>query len=72
MTYEPGNSQLMRGETSAWGRALAARAAYEQGQRDALNGAVQRVEALAWAFIHSTGELITRAEAVAAIKGDHP
>jgi len=32
--------------------------------------AVQRVEALDWAFIHSTGELITRAEAVAAIKGD--
>jgi hypothetical protein len=34
--------------------------------------AVQRVEALGWAFIHSTGELITRAEAVAAIKGDQP
>ena len=32
--------------------------------------AVQRVEALDWAFIHSTGELITRAGAVAAIKGD--
>jgi len=29
--------------------------------------AVRRVEALDWAFIHSTGELITRAEAVAAI-----
>jgi hypothetical protein len=34
--------------------------------------AVQRVEALEWAFIHSIGELITRAEAVAAIKGDQP
>jgi len=30
---------------------------------------VQRVEALTWSFIHSSGELITRAEAVAAIKG---
>ena len=37
-----------------------------------LGEAVQRVEALDWAFIHSTGELITRAEAVAAIKGDQP
>jgi len=35
-----------------------------------LGEAVQRVEALDWAFIHSTGELITRVEAVAAIKGD--
>ena len=34
--------------------------------------AVQRVEALDWAFIHSIGELITRVEAVAAIKGDQP
>jgi len=50
----------------------ACRVAYEQGQRDALAAAVQRVEALDWAFIHSTGELITRAEAVAAIKGDQP
>jgi len=31
--------------------------------------AVQRVEALDSALIHSSGELITRAEAVAAIKG---
>ena len=36
----------------------------------AIEAAVQRVEALDWAFIHSTGELITRAGAVAAIKGD--
>jgi len=49
-----------------------ARVAYEAGQRDALDDAVQRVEALDWSFIHSTGELITRAEAVAAIKGDQP
>jgi hypothetical protein len=48
----------------------ACRVAYEQGQRDAIDAAVQRVEALDWAFIHSTGELITRAEAIATIKGE--
>jgi hypothetical protein len=34
--------------------------------------AVQRVEALKWDYIHSCGELITRAKAIAAIKGDQP
>jgi hypothetical protein len=45
---------------------------YEQGQRDAIAAAVQRVEALPWDYIHSRGELITRAKAIAAIKGDQP
>ena len=34
--------------------------------------AVQRVEALAWAYIHSSGELITRANSIRAIKGEKP
>ena len=46
--------------------------AYEQGQRDGLAAAVQRVEALAWDYTDSRGELITRAKAIAAIKGDQP
>jgi hypothetical protein len=48
----------------------ACRVAYEQGQRDALAAAVQRVEALKWDYTHSCGELITRAKAIAAIKGE--
>jgi hypothetical protein len=48
----------------------AARYAYEEGQRDAMAAAVQRVEALAWDYTDSRGELITRAKAIAAIKGD--
>ena len=44
-------------------------AAIAAAREDALAAAVQRVEALDWAFIHSSGELITRAEAVLAIKG---
>jgi len=48
-------------------------AAWELAIREStLREAVQRVDALRWAFIHSSGELITRAEAVAAIKGDQP
>ena len=39
---------------------------------DEREGAVQRVEALKWDYIHSCGELITRAKAIAAIKGDQP
>lgn len=35
-----------------------------------LAAAVQRVEALKWDYTHSCGELITRAKAIAAIKGD--
>ena len=50
----------------------AARYAYEQGQRDALVAAVQRVEALAWDYTDGRGELVTRAKAIAAIKGDQP
>ena len=50
----------------------ACRAAYEQGRRDAIAEAVQRVEALAWAYTDSRGELIIRAKAIAAIKGDQP
>ena len=50
----------------------ACRVAYEQGRCDALAEAVQRVEALKWDYIHSCGELITRAKAIAAIKGDQP
>jgi hypothetical protein len=34
----------------------------------ALGEAVQRVEALGWDYIHSRGELILRAKAIAAIK----
>jgi len=35
-----------------------------------IDAAVQRVEALKWDYIHSCGELITRARTIAAIKGD--
>jgi hypothetical protein len=37
-----------------------------------LDAAVQRVEALAWDYTHGRGELITRAKAIAAIKGGQP
>jgi hypothetical protein len=47
---------------------------YEQGQRDALNAAVQRVEALGWDYTYrSRGtilEYVNRARTIAAIKGD--
>jgi len=47
---------------------------YEQGQRDALAAAAQRVEALEYSLStyqngYSTGERIYRNEAIAAIKG---
>jgi hypothetical protein len=48
----------------------AARVAYEQGQRDALDAAVQRVEALLDPWPNTWPGLIRRADAISAIKGD--
>ena len=39
-------------------------------RKETLAAAVQRVEALAWDYTDSRGELITRAKAIAAIKGE--
>jgi hypothetical protein len=54
----------------------ACRAAYEQGQRDAIAAAVQRVEDLGWDYTYrSRGtitEYVNRAKAIVAIKGDQP
>ena len=47
----------------------AARVAYEQGQRDALAAAVQRIEALPWTSETWTAHA-ERAAIIAAIKGD--
>ena len=44
---------------------------YEQGQRDALAGAVQRVEALVGFEYGSLGSFVNRAEIIAAIKGEN-
>ncbi len=55
----------------------AARVAYEQGQRDALAAAVQRVEALPWRTVVDgpglngvTTDYVCRPETLAAIKGE--
>ena len=54
----------------------ACRAAYEQGQRDAIAAAVQRVEDLGWDYTYrSRGallEYVNRSKVIAAIKGDQP
>jgi len=47
-------------------------AVYEQGWRDAINTAVQRVEALREPWPNVWPGLIRRADAIAAIKGDQP
>ena len=47
----------------------ACRVAYEQGQRDAIAAAVQRVEALFLGNLHSNGFVNAM---IAAIKGDQP
>jgi hypothetical protein len=47
-------------------------ACYEQGQRDAIAAAVQRVEALREPWPDVWPGLILRAETIAAIKGDKP
>ncbi len=45
---------------------------YEQGQRDALDAAVQRVEALIDPWPNTSPGLIRRGNVFAAIKGDQP
>ncbi len=45
---------------------------YEQGQRDAIDAAVQRVEALIDPWPNTSPGLIRRGNVFAAIKGDQP